>query len=290
MKVFTGPYATHIASDAVMRAHALRIERADAAVFAFTSHDRDVTISGTTYLASQGLDASSLASAPGFGIDNLEITTLDDGSLFTQVDVLSGRWHDAKFTLFEYDPQSPTTGIDTKMTGLVGEVTLGEGTVTVELLGLQVFFNQPVGNVSTKTCRANFADFPRQNGRNRCGLVAATYTTTGTVTAVASNQAFTAAALAGAADLYGEGIVTWTSGPSNGLSARIKTHGAGGVIGLSQPMISAIAIGHTFSIIQGCRKRFDEDCVTKYGNGINFAGEPHRPTTDGVTAPEEAEA
>ena len=290
MKTFTGPYTAHIAGDAIQRAHALRIERTDGTVFAFTSSDRDATIAGDTYLASQGLDATSLASAAGFAVDNLEITTLDDGTLFSHVDVLSGRWRDAEFLLFEYDPKAPADGTDPKMAGLVGEVTLNQGTVVVELLGLQTYLGQPVGNPSTKTCRANFADHPRQNGRNRCGLTAATYTTTGTVTAVASNQAFTASALSGADDLYGEGIVTWTSGPNSGLSARIKTHGTGGVIGLSQPMISAIAIGNTFSIIQGCRKRFDEDCVAKFANGINFAGEPHRPTTDGVTAPEEAES
>jgi hypothetical protein len=38
-----------------------------------------------------------------------------------------------------------------------------------------------------------------------------------------------------------------------------------------------VAGGNTYSVIAGCTKRFAEDCVTKFANGVNFRGFPHVP-------------
>ena len=79
------PLLAHYASGATTLAHALRITRTDGAVFAFNSSGIDVTISGVTYGGTHGLEISSLASAVGMVVDNLELTTQDDGTLFTSI-------------------------------------------------------------------------------------------------------------------------------------------------------------------------------------------------------------
>jgi uncharacterized phage protein (TIGR02218 family) len=287
MKTIAVGLAADYASGASFLAYALRIERTDGTVYRFTSYDQDVTISGQTYGASQGMDVQAIITAAGFAVDQFELSTIDDGSVFTRADVLAGRWKNAAFVISRFNPKDPTRGVEVLSTGTLGESTLRQSTLVLEMRGIQQYFQQPIGNVSVKTCRAHFADFPLPNGNNLCRLVAATYTTAGTVTAVASNQAFTAAALAGAADYYTEGILTWTAGDNIGLSQKVKTHAVGGVLGLSLPMIHAVQIGDTFSIIAGCRKRMQEDCSAKFSNQLNFQGEPHRPTTDDLTkAPE----
>jgi uncharacterized phage protein (TIGR02218 family) len=275
--------ASHYASATHTVAYAILIERTDGEVYGFTSHDQSVTIAAQLYDSAPGLDVSQLVCTAGFAVDNLELTTLDDGTVFTRDDVLSRRWDNASFYLFKFNWNGLTDGVEPCMKGTFGMVTLRKQSVVVELRGLQQYFQQPVGNPSTKTCRAHFADFPTQNGSNRCGLVAATYTTTGTITSVVSNQDFTASALAGATDYYTEGVLTWTAGNNIGLRQKIKTHTTGGVLSLSLPMVLTVQVGDTFSIIAGCRKRMNEDCSTKFSNQLNFQGEPHRPTTDDLT-------
>lgn len=283
MKTIPAALATHYTGSSTSVAHFLRITRTDGQIFGFTSHDRDITISAQLYKSGPGLDITSVVTTAGFEVDNLELTTLDDGTTFSRADVLGGVWKNAKFLISKGNWASPSDGLEAVLAGTVGEATLKDASLVFELRGLQQYLQQPVGDVSSKTCRAHFADFPNVNNNNRCRLVAATYTSTASVTSVTSNQVFTASSLTQAADYFGEGVLTWTTGPNAGLRQKVRTHGAGGVITLSLPMLLTVAIGHSFSIIAGCRKRLMEDCKTKFSNVVNFQGEPHRPTTDDLT-------
>ena len=272
-----------MAGNATSLVHLLLITRTDGQVFGFTSHSADLTISAQLYKSGPGLDITSVVTASGFEVDNLELTTLDDGSVFARSDVLAGVWRNAKFSISKCNWASTADGVESVLAGTIGEGTLKDASITLELRGLQQYLQQPVGDVSSKTCRAHFADFPSPNNNNRCRLTAASFTFAAAVTSLTSNQVFTASALTQAADYFGEGVLTWTTGPNAGLRQKVRTHGAGGVITLSLPMLLAVAVGHQFDVIAGCRKRLTEDCKTKFANVLNFQGEPHRPTTDDLT-------
>lgn len=278
MKTLPGALATHVALGTTTLAHALKITRADSQVFAFTSAGEDVTLSGILYRSAPGLDVSSIALTAGSAVDNLELTTLDDASVFTRADVLGGLWRNAVFSIVRYNHNSPSDGVETLMAGTLGEVRYLRNSLVVELRGLQQYLQQPLGSVSSKTCRARLGDA-------LCAKALGPLTYAATVTTATSNQVFTATALTQAADYFGEGILTWTSGPSINLSQKVKTHAGGGVLTLSLPMFQAVAVGHTFSVIAGCRKRMAEDCITKFANVLNFQGEPHLPGIDAVTKP-----
>lgn len=275
MKTLAPALAAHVALQSTTLAHALRITRGDGTVFAFTSAAEDVLIGGTLYRAAPGLDISSLEQTAGMAVGNLELTTLDDGSTFARADVLAGVWRNAAFVLLRYNATAPDDGLDTLMTGTLGEIELRQTTLVVELRGLQQYLQQPVGSISSKTCRARLGDA-------LCGVNLVGYTFTGTVTAVANQQVFTDSARAQAAGYFDDGILTFTSGPLAGQRQKIKTFAAG-VFTLSLPMLQAITVGTTYSAIAGCRKRLPEDCVAKFGNAINFQGEPHLPGIDAVT-------
>jgi uncharacterized phage protein (TIGR02218 family) len=160
------------------------------------------------------------------------------------------------------------------MTGTVGEVRLHRGYITAELRGLQQYLQQPIGSVSSKTCRARLGDA-------MCTKNLSSFTFTGSVTTATSAQVFTDSTKAQAADYFAEGLLTWTSGPSNGLVVKVKSFAAG-VFTLSLPMLSTVSVGHTFSVVAGCQKRLT-DCSTKFSNVLNFQGEPHLPGIDEVT-------
>lgn len=267
------------------RRYALKITRADGYVLALTEGDTDATIDGTVYSATQGLTVTDIESTAGLQVGNLEVRTLDDGSVFTAADVAGRRWANASWSIISYDWGNAAAGVEPVLSGVVGEIERRDGELLIELRDLRQYLQQAVGNVSTKTCRARFADWPVPNGNNRCRLSAAAYTVAATITAVSdARRAFTASGLTQAADWFGEGVVTWVSGANAGLSAKVRTHAAGGVITLLLPTVADIAVGDSISVIAGCRGRLDEDCAAKFGNHLNFQGEPHRPTTDQLTS------
>ena len=276
------PLLAHYQGPTTTLAWAIKLVRADGQVFGWTSADADVTLSAVLYRSAPGLDVQAFATSAGLGVDNTEITVLADDTVITRPDIMAGRWDNAAFTLQRYNWASPSDGVDVRAVGNLGELQPRAGAYVAELRGLQQYLQQPVGSPSTKTCRARLGD-----ALCTVDVASATYTKTGTLTGVTSNQVFRDSARAEAADYFGEGILTFTAGNNTGLSQKVKTHAADGTFTLSLPMVMAVQVGDTYSVAAGCRKRLDEDCATKFSNVLNFQGEPHRPTLDELTsAPE----
>jgi uncharacterized phage protein (TIGR02218 family) len=276
--------AARYAAEAASLAHCLRIQRTDGQVFAFTSAAEPATIDGTLYGAGQGLEVGDIVTTATLSVDNLEMSTLDDGTLFTEADVLGRVWANAAFKIGRYAWDAPADGVEWLIAGTIGNIVIRQGRVTVELRGLQQYLQQPIGDINSKTCRARVADFPTPAGNNLCRLSAASIASVLTVTAVTSRRQFTASGSPMTDDWYGEGVLTWTAGDNDGFQARVKTQTAAGVFTLHADMPHDIAIGDTISAVAGCRKRLDEDCAAKFGNALNFQAEPHAPMVDALTA------
>lgn len=200
-KTIPSGLATVYASGAATLAIGLRLTRSDGVVLGFTSADRDATISGVTYSPSRAIDSSSITSSDGLTVDNLEMTTTGWEDTFNRADVLAGRWSGAAFLLFRYSWADPTAGIEPLLAGVVGNMRPERGALVTELRGLQQYLQQPVGSVTSKTCRGRFADYPTPMGSNRCRLSAGAWTDSMAVATVTSRRACTVAA-AGVSDPY----------------------------------------------------------------------------------------
>ena len=277
MKTLPSALATHVALGTTTLAYLLKITRKDAQVFAFTSASVDAVVAGVTYRSSPGLDISSIVLSAGLAVDNLELTTLDDGSTFSRLDVLSGVWRNAAFLISRYNFASVADGTEPLLAGTIGEVRLQQGSIVGELRGLQQFLQQPIINVTSKTCRARLGDA-------LCSVNLATYTFTGTLTGVTSKQVITDTARVEATDYFADGIFTFTSGNNTGLSGKVKTSAAG-VLTMMLPFLQTPLVGDTYSISAGCQKRLAEDCIAKFNNVLNFQGEPHLPGVDTLLKP-----
>lgn len=279
--------AANYASGAATPAYALRITRKDGAVFGFTSAKKSDTIDSVLYDATQGLDASAIVTAAGLSTDNLELTTLDDGSLFTHAEVVAGTWQGAAFYIFRYNWANISDGIEPILSGTLGTVSLKQGSITIEMRDLKQYLQQPVGNVTSKTCRANFADWPRPNGNNRCGLDVADHTETMTVGVVTSRRQFTIVRSGSATPLadgvFNEGLVNFLTGDNAGFLAKVHTY-ASATVTLVTDLPFLPVTGDSIDVVNGCRKRLDEDCATRFNNARRFQGEPHRPSIDSLTA------
>lgn len=279
MKTIPAPLAAHYALGATTLCKCLRITRRDATIFGLTTLDEAITVSAVEY--GPGLEANALESSAGLAVTNTRLTIVQpDQSM--QADLEAGLWDNADFSIFEVNYAAPTDGINQGPTGTLGEVEIGQGSYGFELRGLTQALQQTVGLTTQRTCRANFADYPRQALASRCGLVAATWTVTGTITGATSRQIATDSARAEAADYFGGGFLRITAGLNVGHERQIKAFTAGQFT-FQLPFPFDIETGDAYSAIAGCRKRHDVDCATKFSNILNFQGEPHLPGIDAIT-------
>lgn len=75
------------------------------------------------------------------------------------------------------------------------------------------------------------------------------------------------------ADYFVNGVITWLSGENTGVSSEIFLQD-GATLNLNEPMPFPIGAGDSFSIIVGCDRTL-EMCKSRFGNTINFRGEPY---------------
>lgn len=283
-KSIPAPLLSHYAAAGQTIAQCITITRTDATVLRFTSLDVALVVAGDTYLPA-GLNVSGLTTSAGLAVSNAELQILPDAALgIVRADLLTGKWDHASFVLFEANRVTPSDGVNTLMTGTLGEVRPARGIYTVELRSLAQVLQNPVGASTSRTCWYRLGSTALPAGL--CNLALGPFTVTGTLTSAASRQVFTDTARTEADDYFGEGLLTWTGGANAGYSEKIKTYAAD-TFTLVRPAPFAVVAGDTYTAIAGCRKRADEDCKTKFANLLNFGGEPHLPGVDAMLrAPE----
>lgn len=347
----------HYASRTPSVASCWKITRTDGVVKGFTEHDKDLVISGVTYVARGGFMPSNFDSQTRLSVDNLEAVGFLDSETISASDLSAGVYDYALVEVFLVNWNDLSMGQDTLMKGRIGEVRIDRNTFFGELRGLTNAYSQTIGQIYQPTCRAIFGD-------SKCTKPLGPLTVTGTLSAVSADglvlsdparteagpvgpktiTAITKATSAqvtatahglsagqvayvasvggmteingqwylvktvvdannvtlavdstnfttyisggtispsGDAGYFGQGKITMTSGVSNGLSTEVKVYSPGSIT-LQLQFPKTVAAGDTYSLVAGCGKRFVEDCVNRFANGINFRGEPHLPGMDKI--------
>jgi uncharacterized phage protein (TIGR02218 family) len=162
--------------------------------------------------------------------------------------------------------------------GWFGEVILTQsGAFRTELRGMTQALQQRIGEVYSPKCRADLGD-------HRCKVDLELWTRGGTVTS-ATDRAVFFAMVDGAATpdgWFNGGALTWVTRANAGKTIEVKAWTAAtGRIELFIAVGYAIAVGDTFTVHPGCDKRI-VTCATRYGNGVNFRGEPYVPGIDAL--------
>lgn len=238
-------------------------------VYAATSLDRDLVFSGVTYLAASSYRPSNVDSSNELNPDNLELDGYLSASFITDADIQAGLWDYAAIELFEINYLDTSIGRNLIRSGTLGQVKTGRQTFNAELRGLMQAYSRVIGRLTTQTCTADLGDA-------RCTKVLTSFTFTGTVTSATGNRVVSDSGRTQANDYFTGGKVTFTSGPNTGLSMEVTAYTVG-VLTLALAMPYTVSAGNTYSVIAGCTKRFSEDCVGKFANGVNFRGFPHVP-------------
>jgi uncharacterized phage protein (TIGR02218 family) len=267
VKTIPSSLQTHYESGSLRTAFGLKFTRLDGDVFAFTSHDKDLTISAVDYKARPGAGISTLASKTGFTVDNAEASTLIDDDAITENDVFAGLWNGAAWELIRVNWSDLTMGVEILKTGKLGDVQIRDGRIVSKLRSMAQDEQVNIGLRTIPTCTLVF-------GSTRCGVDLAPITVSGTLTSVTSRYAVRDSTRAEASDYFGNGILRMIDGANAGIERHIKTYAVNGTVTLWQALPYDAQIGDAYELVPGCRKRRTEDCSTKWSNGERFGGMP----------------
>jgi uncharacterized phage protein (TIGR02218 family) len=290
VKTIASGLVTHMMSEVLTLNVCILITRTDGAKFGYTDCDFDLVVSGQTYKALTGASATQNDGSAAMNVDHAEVLSYLDASEMTEADLMAGKWDDATISMFMVNRKNVSSGTYHMRDGVLGQITVkSPSEFQAELRGLTQFLQKQIGEVITPLCRWDLGS-TSQNGppgaRGLCTVNLTPYTITGVaVTAVSTNQNFTASSLTQAVAYFQAGKVTWTSGLNNGRSMDIQAHGSGGVLVLALPMLNNVQIGDVFTIVPGCQKRLVQDCIGKFNNGINHGGFPYLPGIDKMMRP-----
>jgi len=267
----------HLAGEYLSVAILWKITRTDGQIFGFTDHDVDIVFSGVTYKAATGVVPAGIEQNSDMSVDNTEVSSFLDSSSITESDLLAGLWNHALIDVMRINYRSIADGVELLPRGRLGEIRVQGGKFTAEVRSNATqALQQIIGEVYTPGCRANLFDA-------RCKLVAASFTVTGSLTAVTSQSVFFDSTRTEVDDWFGGGLITWTGGGNVGLTMEVKSYVQSTKrIELMLPMPRTIIVGDTYSLISGCRKRMLIDCKTKYNNIVNFRGEAYVPGLDNL--------
>lgn len=275
MKTIPGPLAAHLAQALTTTATLLKLTRSDGVVYAYTTHDRDLTLDGTTYKADGAFQPSQLESQAGLAPDSLEILGLlaDDG--VTADDIAAGRFDNAELTLALCNWADLSQGTVLLRRGTVGAITQTGDQYSFEIRGLMDRLQQTVGETCTRQCRYHL-------GEARCtvDLTSATYRKTGALTSTLTTTNVIDISRSEADQFFTHGTLHFTSGANSGISRAIKSF-SGDTFTLWGAFPFPGAIGDSYTATAGCDKQFTS-CQKKFSNAVNFGGFPQIPGSDAI--------
>jgi uncharacterized phage protein (TIGR02218 family) len=265
--------AAHIETAATTLCHCWTLTRRDGLVLGFTDHDRPLSFDGIGFAAATGLEAAESAAELGFAIGGGEVAGAFAAFGLNESDLARGLYDDARARVWLVNWADAGQRVLLEE-GFVGEIKRGEASFTAEIRGFAKAFDEERGRLYLRSCSADVGDA-------RCGvsLVAAE------ADVVESDGRLSVSAEGIASYPNGHftgGRLVFTSGANAGFATEVKRHGREGaraLFQLWQAPAGGIVPGDGFRVTPGCDKSF-ATCRAKFGNGVNFRGFPHMPTTD----------
>jgi uncharacterized phage protein (TIGR02218 family) len=246
-----------------------RVLRRDGVALGFTTHDGDLWFNGILHRAAPGMVPSAIRRSAGFDADSAEVEGALAHDSIDAKDLAAGRFDGAVVMIGLVDWQNPAEHF-VLYRGTIGTVSEEGGSYAAALASRKAELQRDPIPRTSPTCRAEFCG-------PGCNLSGARFDQPATVTdADPDSNTIT---LDGAVDpdLLVGGELRWIDGPLAGSrSAILGTNGIRLV--LSAPLDGAAAQGRVI-LREGCDRTITT-CATRFGNAINFRGEPYLPGND----------
>jgi len=248
-----------------------RIERRDGVTIGITAHDRDLELDGLVYRAAPGMTPSAISRSADLDADSMDVTGALSSVAIGEADLLAGRWDGARVALFATDWMAPGEKVSLGE-GTIGAVETRGGMLTAELRGLSAALERPVAEETSPDCRAELGD-------RRCRVQMAGRRRFARATGVAGSV-LTLDTAEPLPDAYGGGRLRWFGGANSGIEDAIARSDSVTVTLRRPPRFAAT--GALVELIEGCDKT-PATCASRFGNAVNFRGEPWLPGIDLLT-------
>lgn len=248
-----------------------RIERRDGVTIGLTSHDRDLVIAGLTYRAAPGMTPSAVRSGIGLEGEDSDLAGALSSDAISEADLMAGRWDGAALELWLTQWEAPGDLWLSLARGEIGAVARKGAAFSAELIGAAAVLGAAVAPSTSPDCRATLGD-------RACRVDLAGRRRVVVVSGVDGVEVAVGGLVAGD---YAFGTLRWLGGANAGLVQAVVDNGADEVT-LADPPAFAVAAGTLALLTEGCDRQM-ATCAGRFGNGVNFRGEPYLPGMDLLT-------
>lgn len=249
-----------------------RLERRDGVTVGFTSHDRDLWFDGLLHLAAPGMVPSAIRRSITFEPDGAEMEGGLDHAAIRADDLAAGRFDGAQVSVGMVDWESLEAEV--LFAGDIGTVGQDGNRFSAELVSSKATLAREIVPRTAPTCRAEFCG-------PGCTLSAARFTHRAELLAIdAGAGAVQVRSSAAPHDLV-SGVMRLSEGRECGLELRVLGS-EGDWLFLDRPLDPDLAPGARAIVREGCDHTI-ETCARRFGNAINFQGEPFLPGNDLLT-------
>ena len=248
-----------------------RLERADGAGLALTSHDRSLEREGVRYRSEPGILPAAVTRKLGLEPQSAEVAGALSVDELDPADLELGRWDGARVSLEAVDWRDADAAPIQLLGGEVGSMSIDGDSFSADLQGAAAKLQRPVCLSTSAECRAAFGD-------KACRVDLAGRTVAATVIGGSGNELELDRAFD---DRFVLGRLRFMSGENCGTSTVILGV-EGARIQVRDMPRGRVEVGCRVQLREGCDKRF-ATCVERFDNAANFRGEPHLPGNDLLT-------
>lgn len=261
----------------------------DGKTFFWTDYQHSLTLwDGVTYTKQEGGDSSAREALATLEPANKTLkgfAKIDLGAALTSTEIRNGALVGAYLDEYVVDYRTPWLAPVDFVRYFVKSATYDASLWQLECEGLTYVFEDQIGEYWGPFCRAELFS----QGLRKCNLNQSAYTTFSAVDAVYTGSTnrvqFRCNAVGPLTDpsYANDGKVYFQTGANVGRWGIVKQWDifSPGIAlcSLQQPLPYPIAIGDSIIVYPGCDKTIST-CASKFGNSINFQGEPYIPGGD----------
>ena len=245
-----------------------RVYRRDGVMLAFTSHDRDLAFGGITHRAAPGMVPAAIRLSADISSDSAEAEGALSHASIREADLAAGLFDEAAIEIGAVDWQTQEHQV--LYTGEIGRIEDDQSQFSAELRSGKQLLEQDLVPRTSPTCRAEFC------GRG-CGLSAARFTSVQVLAGLDLDRNMVRFDGVTAAS-HIDGRVRFHGGPQTGIRFDI-IDADGDWLLLDRPLVAGTPIGTRARLVQGCDHTV-ATCAARFGNAVNFRGEPFLPGND----------
>ncbi|HNJ47455.1 MAG TPA: DUF2163 domain-containing protein [Novosphingobium sp.] len=249
-----------------------RVARRDGVTLGFTTHDRNLWFDGLCHRATPGMVPSAIRRSSDFEADSAEVEGALSHESISASDLAIGRFDGAAVQIGVVDWTSLESTVLYR--GTIGAVIEEAGSFTASLQSRKIELQRDPVPRTSPSCRAIFCG-------PGCNLASVRFTHEAVLTAFdAATNAASFACAAPLSSLIG-GNLRWLDGPHAGAAMGIVGT-EGDALVLDLPVDITPAPGARALLREGCDRTI-ATCASRFGNAINFRGEPYLPGNDLVS-------